>query len=272
MLRIINNSKFSIELSNVFCSKSNISPENCIDVSSTGVSYYDDFLDDSKIKYFRDKNLEGHIEYMTPLEYYEACAEIFNSSVESLKQQRRNDNSSIDWLTNALERGQKFNLPYVDFANAGQEGLHRMMVLADIFGWSEFEFPVLVVNYIDSDLQNISEAHDCLQKAIDNSLDYRYAIDTLPDHLFSQIQFEIDKSREYEDFGYDLVLVNTTSDSYVVSLKGFENKVKIEIQKDDIELSILDEEDMRVDEFLSTLSDDVNLDDIDIDDLIKSFR
>lgn len=271
MFIVLGSKKYFKGLSNIFCASNNRGPENCIDIASTGTSYYDDFLDDKLKSYFaKNKNLEGHIEYMTPLEYYEACAKLFDSTVESLQSQRRHDSGNIDWLSNALESGRKFHLPYINWTNGGQEGLHRMMVIANKYGWDEYTFPVLVVNYIDDHLPLVEEAYRCLSKAIDESLTYKYSIDTLPDYLLSQIQSELDKQCEFTDEIYTCICKSDLESKYILSLEGFEDDIEIDIDKDDIQIREPDQE-IDIDNIdIEDLMDEYDFDDIDA--LLKSLR
>lgn len=263
MFRMISSGKKIHGLSNIFCSTSNRNFKTCIDMTSTGVSFYDSFLDPKQEKYLRDqKNLESRIQFMTPQEYYEACAtKIFrNSSVESLKMQRKGDPDSIEYLTKALESGRKFHLPYLNYATGGQEGLHRMMVLAEKYGWNDADFPVLVVDYADDDLEKIRIAKKALNIAIRESLTYSYVKSRLPDEFISQIQWELDKYDE--DSGFQVICLNTTSDYYEFSLEGYDTSVCIRVDTSEIHHREGDTED---DDF----DIDESLLDMDSDELLK---
>lgn len=271
MLRVIKGSIPIYQLSNIFCSQSNRGPDNCIDETSTGASYYDSFLDPTLTSYLEDnKNLKGHIEYMTPTEYYESCAQIFNSTVDSLKAQRRRDKDSIDWLSNALDSGRKFNLPYVNFADKGQEGLHRMMVLGEKYGWDDYAFPVLVIEYADEHRQLVYEARRELDKCLDESMEYRYRETSLPNSFINQIQYELDKRSLDNESEYHVLLLEELDDRYVVSLAGFEDDFSLIAFKEHMRIQSSQDEEEDED-YLDDL-DDLSLDDMDIEDILKSLK
>lgn len=128
--------------------------KDVIDLHKTGVSYYDDFLSPSKSEYLKThKNLEGHVVMMSPEEYYTACSEYgfpySQPSVESLKANRRRDTKILDHLKNVLLKyKRRFPMPFINKADKGQEGLHRMMVVGDLYGW-DHKVPVLIVDWAD---------------------------------------------------------------------------------------------------------------------------
>lgn len=131
-------------------------PSEPFRLDKTGMTYYDDFLDPKELAYLqKNKNRTGKIVYMTPEEYYKECSrpEVLNSTPESLKQQRSRDNDSLEYHKDLLENGEKLNLCFINYANGGQEGLHRMMVVGDLYGWNK-KFPVLVVTVYDQDREN----------------------------------------------------------------------------------------------------------------------
>ena len=125
-----------------------------IDLHRTGISYYDDFLsnDLKTIEYLRNnKNLVGEVVMMSPEEYFQACSDYGfperHPSVERLKEQRRTDTEKLQFLKDViLIHKKRFPMPMLNKADSGQEGLHRMMVIGDLFGW-DYKVPVLVVDW-----------------------------------------------------------------------------------------------------------------------------
>ena len=142
-----------------------VSPESVFDIRDTHVSYYNDFLTPDGLKYMQEKkNRTGEIVYMSPDEYFRTCAEnIFNVSVQNLKAQRAANADAIAEYTEAMKRGDKFPLCYVNYADKSQEGLHRMMAAGNAFGW-DTKFPVLVVKALDEDLERRRKAQDSLRE------------------------------------------------------------------------------------------------------------
>lgn len=252
---IVANHLYSSKLSNIYCSSLN--PNSCINEKSTGVSYYDNFLDDEQLQYLqRNKNLTGYIEYMTPSQYYKECAKLFNSSVNSLKLQRQSDTESIDWLTNALESKRKFQLPYINYANGGQEGLHRMMVLGDEFGWDSQTFPVLVVEYLDEQREIIDEAYRKLRKAVNESVEYRYNIINLPNYFIDQIQYELDNGIDEDT--YTVILKHESNDKYVITLDEFKSDIEITVYKNDMRIYEDEDDSDDIDSFIDNLDNDIS--------------
>ena len=181
-----------------------------IDVNKTGVSFYDQLLPNSDEKEYmrKEKNLVGTIEYMTPQEYYEMCSQYgFPNKivpVEKLKQERRIDKNTLEHLKLVLtEYGHKFPIPYVSIAERGQEGLHRMMVIGDMFGWDNAKYPVLVIRYADEERAKqekenkiINRYSSYIRQAIRNTLQYKF---TDFDELKEQLQFDLDREFRYVD-------------------------------------------------------------------------
>lgn len=136
------------------------------DINTTGTTGpWQDLAVGRDTDYYKNKkNLKGSIVQMTPNEYYQNSAKVFqklrgsNSSPEDLKSQRASNKENIDYLKKViLEKKKKFPLCVIDIShNPGQEGLHRMMVAGELFGWNT-KFPVLLVETYDKARQEIIE-------------------------------------------------------------------------------------------------------------------
>lgn len=90
---------------------------------------------------------------MTPQEFYEKCVkDIFKQgTVDTIKQSRNYDASYIKKLTSVItDKKEKFPLPVLDYTESQEEGLHRMYVAGELFGW-DHKFPVLVVEWANKD-------------------------------------------------------------------------------------------------------------------------
>lgn len=126
-----------------------IQGKNVFDKNITGMTYYDQLLPSNPdYEYYSNKrNVESKIKYMTPERYYEYCArDIFNTSVDNLKNQRSVDLDYIEKLKTVItEKKKKFPITILDFNDKQQEGLHRMFVVGELFGWRNERFPVLCV-------------------------------------------------------------------------------------------------------------------------------
>ena len=128
------------------------------DETSTHTSYYDNFLNEKDLEYMRKaKNRNGEIVMMTPDEYYKEASKIFrrnndrNVDVASLVRQRSNEYT--DQYVKDMKNGDKFPLPYLNYADNSQEGLHRMLAAKRAFG-PDIKYPVLVVTIYDMDRHN----------------------------------------------------------------------------------------------------------------------
>lgn len=128
-----------------------VSDSDLFDTHKTGMSFYDDLLDDPE--YMRkNKNLTSKIVYLSPKEYFEECGKIFGNNATKQIEQTKRDTSTINYLKQViLTAKNKFPLPFLDYANNGQEGRHLMYTAAELTSW-DTKFPVLVVDYYDKDL------------------------------------------------------------------------------------------------------------------------
>lgn len=236
------------------------SASQAIDTTTTGTSYYNDFLNESDAAYMKkNKNRIGNIVMMSPEEYFKTCAEkVFTgTSVSSLIYQRRRDDDSLDNLKSMLDEGKKFWLPYINIPDSGQEGLHRMLVLGDTFGW-DTKFPVLLVESANPRLDDVREAFRELNRAVGESKDYMYVESRLPEDFVAQVQWELE--RYDEDTPFVAKLKSSDDYKFVVTLEGFESEIKIEIPYDNLRLKDEDDDDFEIDD------DDLDIEDLDIAD------
>lgn len=141
----------------------------------TGMSYYDEFLNKEELDYKQKaKNRTGEIVMMTPDMYFWECSHSgFNHYVSEseLKRQRRVDAKRLEELRDMLESGKKFWLPVLNYADHSQEGLHRMMVLGDLYGWTKKEYPVLVVTAYDQEKEDRWKLQDEAARFLDNDFE-----------------------------------------------------------------------------------------------------
>ena len=113
----------------------NYNVDNFFDTSRTGFSYYDNFLNDKDLEYMqKSKGLTGHIEYISPKNYFKYCADFFNKNPIDLIQRIAEDEESLNDLREVVTKyKRRIMLPYLNFSNRQQEGMHRMFVAAEIF-------------------------------------------------------------------------------------------------------------------------------------------
>lgn len=244
-----------------------ISGNNVVDRYHTGISFYDQFFDPSEFKYLRDnKNLQGKVVMMTPEEYYEECAKYCwpgkNITPDSLKRQRSWDTDVIEKLKNVIFKyKRKLCMPMINYADPGQEGLHRMYVIGEIYGW-DFKVPVLQVRHADEDRakraaeeKRKSEIDWKVERAISDTLLYKFS-DTedfkseLRHHLYTQFQFS-DDIKIPENLQLEEI-----DEAFILSIAGYEYP----IEKDEIKWAESSKDEL----------DDLDLDDTE-DFLIRYF-
>ena len=172
---------------------------------STDTSYYDRFLNDKDKKYMEEsRNVTGDIYSMTPYQYYEECADMFNTSVQDLTHGREYSRGEdgvrlVDSYKQSMLDGDKFPLCFIDYANKSQEGLHRMYAAGEAFGWST-KFPVLIVTVYDEAHAELDKKWDELNRFLQHDIDN--IADMVTDDLVEQGVESID---DMEDAIYDLV-------------------------------------------------------------------
>ena len=240
-----------------------------VDMNKTGMSFYDDFLsnDLSKLEYLKNsKNLVGEVVWMTPQEYFQQCAEYAFSnhpSVETLKKQRYADKNTLNHLKDVLTVAKKkFPMPMLNKAHEGQEGLHRMIVIGDMFGWN-LKVPVLVVDWADKQRAYENKKIERRQRiaynikmAVLETLRYKFSnIDELKD----QLQWELDRKFEYNPDEIETpVQFELTSDEpnkeFTVSIGA----ANYSFNYDDIQ-------------FIDSEEDDLDIDDLEIDDFLVRY-
>lgn len=243
-----------------------VSGSNIFDENTTGVSFYDQFLGTSELDYLRDKkNLVGSIVYMSPNEYYKECSEhAFGRrkvTAQSLKAQRAADKSTLDHLKQVIQTyKRRFPLPYINYAEGGQEGLHRMYVAGELFGWDSPKHPVLVIHWADEARHQREvkakfdfEIESAIQKGVKDALQYNF---TDIEDLRTQLEFSLDRTFEFIDEVKKPVNFQLTekSDNCIVKVLD----VEYSFPKEDIQ-------------FVEKDWDDDDLDDIELDGDIDAF-
>lgn len=235
------------------------------DVSTTGTTgSWQDLLKGKDLDYYKNrKNLKSKIVQMSPEEYYRECAKMFrasqgtSSTSESLKESRRIDNGEnfIDNLKDViLKKKKKFPICVLDISHTpGQEGLHRMMVAGELFGW-DTKFPVLLVETYDKARQERIE-HDVAQREFNYFMERLvntfkrwnfYNLDEFCELLSEKIYDEYKQSPILSEQGDDLevqVYSDEIDDSLIYNINLKEFDIDNESDEDDeIDLMEFDEE------------------------------
>lgn len=251
-----------------------VNGSDVVDLHKTGMSFYDDFLsrNNKTLQYLRDnKNLVGEVVMMSPEEYYQACSDYgFNDrhpSVEKLKRERKQDEKTIQRLRDVLTvYKKKFPMPMLNKAHNSQEGLHRMMVIGDMFGW-EHKVPVLVVDWADKQRafeearrQRIEKITYRIKRAVMDALEYTFEN---IDELKEQLQWELDKQFEYDDDVSTPVQFELTSNEDTSEFRVTLGAASFEFDYDDVKFKDSEE---------FTDDDNFDVDDIDLEEIEDFLR
>lgn len=259
-------------------SDADIDAKDVFDIHRSDSSYSTGLLPGSDEEdYYREhKNKQGTIVYMTPEEYYEACAKGFNNTVDGLKNDRRRHPGPEhieDIKKIILEKGKKLPIPYLDYTNGfGQEGLHRVMAVADIFGWESEKFPVLVIDFADKQ-KHIDDLkwHD--QRKIENDViekSLRYHFEDV-EELIDQLKWELERNEygwEYikhpenldVEFDGEYLIFKDPESDFMYKTNEFTDQIVFEEHKESDELPQLSDDDL--DEMDALLAAEVTDDDL----------
>ena len=241
----------------------------------THISYYDDLFTDPEYME-REKNLKGHIEKLSPKEYFDICSkEIFrDSSVDDLIRSRKADPRVLEEIKEIVVKYKRqVFLPYINYAERNQEGLHRMLVAAELFGW-DHKFPVLIIEWADEERANRWERERIesrlrmeIEDAVKNSLRYEFnSLEEFEDEVKAQVTHNFDyMNRKVESFS----ITNNNDGTTDVSVNG----VVYQFDTDQIKINpSIDSDDEDIDWDNIELDDlDVELDDLDMDDFLRKY-
>ena len=160
----------------------------------TDTSYYNNFLNEKDLAYMqKSKNRTGEVVYMTPSQYYEECAtKIFDTTVAELKRQRRANSEDITQYIDDMLSGDKFPLCYLNYADHGQEGLHRMMAAGEAFGW-DTKFPVLVVRAVDDRVEQLHDIWRYWVDAVYDAEQVTYDASTWEQEFIEEVEYNLER-------------------------------------------------------------------------------
>ena len=250
------------------------------DINKGSNGYAQDILDDPE--YMKNKkNIEMEIVQMSPKEYWRICArDVFKKPVEKLLYQWRTlDKETIDHLTQViLKYKKKFPITYIDYAQHDgpkQEGLHRMIVAGDQFGW-DTKFPVMVMRWADKKLADeekedirVRRIEDKLNRAIQKLSIYSYYnIEDLKDQLYYILERELEDEIEFANGNIDIeISSNDTDELFEICLN---DKYYGELMYYQVTFTDADSDKIE-DAGEATYADDIDveLDDIDLSELEK---
>lgn len=237
-----------------------VTSDNIFD-DRTHISFYDQLF--TNPDYMAEKeNLKGHIEMLSPKEYFEECAtKIFpNSSVDALVKSRSADPRVLDEIKEIIVKYKRqVFLPYLNYAEQNQEGLHRMLVAAEIFGW-DHKFPVLIIEWVDEELatqRKKAKEEDRVRRYIKQAVE-----DTLH-YTFDKIEEFTDECKAQVEYKFDFI--EEPINSFSVRHNGEDTEVEVNnvvyiFDTDSIKIVPREEDDIE-----DVDTDDIELDDLDLD-------
>ena len=105
-----------------------------------------------------EKGEDAELVYMSPDEYIRRCAEdIFRSTMEyTIGGVLEYGRDKINKYAQDMLNGDKFPIPYLNYANRGQEGRHRALAVKQAFG-ADSIMPVIVIRPTDPTEEEIRE-------------------------------------------------------------------------------------------------------------------
>lgn len=211
-------------------------------------------------------NVEVKIIYMTPKEYLQRCAEIFGSTYQNQLLLQECDKNVIDELKQIIVNGTKINLTYLNYAKErGQEGRHRMLALAQLYGWNKL-YPVIVFTDADKELadkerrRKEQERYErIIQKCVRDTQRFVYGDD---EEVQEQIEYEVERYFDGDPYTLQIEII---PDGYKITL----NTATLEYDKDDFNWATEEQSSEEDDLDLSNLTDDELLAILGADDLLS---
>lgn len=239
-----------------------INGSDIFDINVASNSWAGNFIDDPTYM-LKNENMVMHIEDMSPKEYWQTCArDVFHKPMETLLHQWRTlDAKTIEHLKEViLKYKRKFPITYIDYAHhdgAKQEGLHRMIVAGDLFGW-DTKFPVMIIEWADKNLaekekiaKHKAEVERYIDKAVKKALRYNYYnIDELEIQLKDELEDALEYLDEFDNninislskAAGDEIFILTLNDTYTyeISIGDINMIAKSDTDFDDLDDLILD--------------------------------
>lgn len=231
----------------------NFDGKNPFDITKGESGFVKQLLNDPD--YMRDyKNLIATIEYLSPKEYFEECAKIFDSTTQIQIDQIKHDTNTIEKLKQVLFTYKKtFPITYLNYAYKGQEGRHRMYVVGELFGWNK-KYPVLIINW--ADLNKVNKEKEQEEEARKENIKFNIEkiIDKIKSFTFISVDDIIEELVLRFNCYYNNEDINIKQEAYNLIIKIQDVVYKVSIYEFDIEDDFID-------------YDDIDIDDIDLSDL-----
>ena len=205
--------------------------------------------------YMKDsKNLVGIIKQLTPMEYFQECAKIFNSTFNGQVNQIKGDVNTLNKLKEVLFTYKRtFPITYLNYAEKGQEGRHRMYLIGELFGWNK-KYPVLIIDWANK--EKVIREQEAKEKARREQITYNieqainkiisfefYSVDEIIDELELRLQIRYlaeDIQIKYEN---NYLFIKVKDIDYKVNIYEFDLK-DTPMDYDDLDITIEDLDDL----------------------------
>ena len=123
------------------------STSDIFDTNHINIPFYNELLKSQAARKRENRNVK--IVQMSPREYFNGCAEVFDSTFDKQIRQIREDTDTLEYIQSEIDKGHKLPLTWLDYgAERSQDGRHRMYVVGNAFGWDE-KYPVAIFTTAD---------------------------------------------------------------------------------------------------------------------------
>lgn len=222
-----------------------ITDDNFFDTNYSEIGYINDFIENPV-----QDNKKFTIEQLTPREYFEECAKLFNSSIDKQIRQIENDEKILNHLYKVHKAGEQFPLTYINYTNKGQEGRHRMYLLGELYGWDK-KYPVGIIRYIDEekakqDLEDKRKREIVHYVGTDIEQLKTWSYDSFTE-FEDEVAFLIDRWKDRYDFDAELIWDGNAPSQYIIKVEDvgfFIDRDSIKIKEHDASWDDLDIEDL----------------------------
>lgn len=208
------------------------------DITKNEASKYTDYLREPEKtnKYFKTTS---SIQMLTPREYFNECAKIFDDTFEKQYRQIKEDSDIINELKDVILKEKKqFPITVLNYAENQQEGRHRMFTLGELFGWDK-KYPVLVIRETPEgkEYKKQQAIFRGLNRLTNRALEFTF--DSYEDAI-EEIKYHLDRDlKDYYDYDY-LDIILTKKPSIVIQV----DNVSYEIEDHEISLDTNKEDDL----------------------------
>lgn len=230
---------------------SEIENDEYFDISKSEMSKYTDYLTNPEEtnKYY---HTISSIKLLSPREYFEECAKIFDSTFEEQYHQIKRESSVIKHLKDVIFKyRKKFPITVLNYPEKTQEGRHRMFTLGELFGWDK-KYPVLVIEETEDDKEYKKQQAILkgLNRLTNKALDYTYRN---YDDFIEELKYYLQDLNDYVDYN-DLDIVKTKKPSVIIQVDNVSYEIEDYLINIDPNKQDDFNDDFNIDNFLANLT------------------